>query len=260
MYVLEDVSAQQQKHRAAVDAKEALANEGQVLPSEDGSIEFNNVDIVAPGAICCVSNLSFKVEPGKSLVVTGPNSAGKSSLFRTLGGLWPIPKGFIKRPCNEHDVVTPQQVFLVPQKPYSVTGSLCDQITYPKIVPKDQFTPELDEHLRGLLRLVGVEYLVDREGGWHSIAKWEDVLSLGEQQRIGMSRCFYHQPSFVIIDEATSAVSVDVEAKLYEHAFERGMTLITISQRLALEEFHTHELSLGDSQGADGWSMRTIEN
>jgi len=205
-----------------------------------------------------VSNLNVKIEPGKSLVVTGPNSSGKSSLFRTLGGLWPIPKGVIKRPCNEHDIVTPKQVFLVPQKPYSVTGSLADQITYPEIIPADKFTAEHDEALRELLRLVRVEYLVDREGGWQSVAKWEDVLSLGEQQRIGCARLFYHQPTFAIIDEATSAVSVDVEVDLYKTAHARGITLITISQRLALEEFHTHELKLGDANGDDGWRIREI--
>mmetsp|Transcript_10704 Transcript_10704/g.19826 ORF Transcript_10704/g.19826 Transcript_10704/m.19826 type:complete len:411 (+) Transcript_10704:1-1233(+) len=255
-YVLEDVAAQQQKHRAATENHTQNENEGMVIASKDGSIEFSDVDIVAPGAICCVSNLSFKVEEGKSLVVTGPNSSGKSSLFRTLGGLWPIPKGTISRPCNKDQIVTPKQVFLVPQKPYSVTGSLADQITYPEIIPKEEFTPEHDEALRELMRLVKVEYLVDREGGWHSVAKWEDTLSLGEQQRIGCARLFYHNPMFAIIDEATSAVSVDVEEKLYRAAHDRGITLITISQRLALEEFHTHELMLGDANGADGWSIR----
>lgn len=259
MYVLEDVANKQQRQRFAVEQHTAAeGGGGMVVPSRDGSIEFDGVDIVAPGAICCASNLSFKVAPGHSLVVTGPNSAGKSSLFRTLGGLWPIPKGTIRRPCNERDIVTPKQVFLVPQKPYSVTGSLADQITYPEMIAQADFSPEHDRALRDLLKLVKVEYLVDREGGWHAVAKWEDTLSLGEQQRIGCARLFYHNPTFAIIDEATSAVSVDVEQRLYKVAHDRGITLITISQRLALEEFHDHELMLGDANGADGWAMRTI--
>jgi len=258
MYVLEDIASKQQQHMIDLETHHVNENEGLVVPSKDGSISFSDVDIVAPGNICCVSNISFTVKPGKPLIVTGVNGGGKSSLFRTLAGLWPIPKGVISRPCNENGIVTPKQVFLVPQKPYSVSGSLADQITYPKHIPPEEFTEEHNQELRELLRLVRVEYLVDREGGWQSVAKWEDVLSLGEQQRIGCARLFFWNPSFAVLDECTSAVSVDVEEELYRAAHDRGITSITISQRLALEEFHTRELMLGDSQGADGWSIRDI--
>jgi ABC-type uncharacterized transport system fused permease/ATPase subunit len=109
-----------------------------------------------------------------------------------------------------------------------------------------------------LLKLVRVPYLVDREGGWDVVAKWEDVLSLGEQQRIGCARLFFHDPAFAILDECTSAVSVDVEEALYKAASDRGITSITISQRLALEQFHTHELSMGDANGDKGWKLRAL--
>jgi len=126
------------------------------------------------------------------------------------------------------------------------------------MIPKEEFTPEHDEELRGLLRIVRVEYLVDREGGWDSVAKWEDVLSLGEQQRIGIARLFYHNPQFAVLDECTSAVSNDVEQALYKAAHDRGITSITISQRLALEEFHKNELAMGDCEGTDGWSSKPL--
>lgn len=97
-----------------------------------------------------------------------------------------------------------------------------------------------------------------RYSGWDRTQKWEDVLSLGEQQRIGCARLFYHSPKFAVLDECTSAVSIDVEKKLYEAASDHNITSITISQRLALEEFHTHELQLGDSVSEAGWKLRTI--
>jgi len=241
------------------DLAEKRESKGELKASEDGSIEFKKVDIVAPGNLCVVSNLNFKVEPGKSLIVTGPNASGKSSLFRVLAGLWPVPeKGSISRPCGEDGVVSPEQVFLVPQRPYSVQGTLAAQICYPEDIPEEEFTGEHDKHFRELLSLVGIEYLVDREGGWHSVAKWEDTLSLGEQQRLGMARLFYFGPKFAVIDEATSAVSVDAELKAYKIASEGGITLITISQRLALPEFHTHELRLGDAVNEDGWEVQPM--
>ena len=223
------------------------------------------------GGTCCASDLSFKVEAGKPLIVTGPNASGKSSLFRMIGGLWKVQNGSIDRPCDENtNRLTPEHVFLVPQKPYSVRGSLADQITYPKKVSPEDRTPEMEAQLFAMLKLVQVEYLVDRyattdaatgrvlASGWNAVMKWEDVLSLGEQQRIGCARLFYINPSFAILDECTSAVSVDVEEELYRHAHAQGITSITISQRLALEEFHSQELKLGDAEGENGWALRTI--
>jgi len=245
MYVLEDL-ARKQKSQVSLQ------------PSTDGSITFSGIDIVAPSGICCTSNLSFTVQPNKPLIVTGPNASGKSSLFRTLGGLWPVPCGNIRRPSNEAGTVTPKHVFLVPQKPYSTTGSLADQITYPEKILKKSRTATDETKLMELMRLVQVDYLVARHGGWDTIRKWEDVLSLGEQQRIGCARLFYHSPAFAVLDECTSAVSIDVEEALYKSALEHGITSITISQRLALEEFHSEELAMGVSDNELGWKLRSL--
>ena len=76
---------------------------------------------------------------------------------------------------------------------------------------------------------------------------------------MGCARLFYHGPQFAVLDECTSAVSIDVERKLYESAHERGITSITISQRLALEEFHSQQLQLGDAMGDEGWQLRTLD-
>merc|ERR1711916_150052 len=249
MYVLEDLAEQQKKRDT--DTK-------HLLPSQDGTIAFQDVDIVSPAGNCCVYNLNFVVKPGKSLMVTGPNASGKSSLFRTMGGLWTIPTGQIKRPVDaKSKIVTPKQIFLVPQKPYSSQGSLADQITYPDVVEKRSAQEEA--LLLSLLTLCGIQYLVDRnEKGWDHVQKWEDTLSLGEQQRIGMARLFYHQPRFAILDECTSAVSIDIEKRLYDEASKLNITSITVSQRLALTEYHDTELRLGDCEGEDGWSIHKI--
>ena len=197
---------------------------------------------------------------GSPLIVTGPNASGKSSLFRTLGGLWDIPVGAIERPCDASGKLTPAQVFLVPQRPYSVRGTLADQVTYP--LKLSNRTPADEKKIMDLLALVEVAYLASRDydgdSGLDAVQKWEDVLSLGEQQRIGCARLFYHDPAYAVLDECTSAVSIDVEKKLYESAHARGITSITISQRLALEEFHSQELRLGDANGDDGWALRDI--
>ena len=60
-----------------------------------------------------------------------------------------------------------------------------------------------------------------------------------------------------MLDECTSAVSVDVEERLYRSAAAAGIATVTLSQRLALEEFHTQELRLG-ANNERGWERLEI--
>ena len=72
-----------------------------------------------------------------------------------------------------------------------------------------------------------------------------------------MARLFYHKPTFALLDECTSAVSIDQERKLYEAAKELGISCVTISQRLSLPEYHAQELKLGQL-APDGFKLETI--
>jgi ABC-type uncharacterized transport system fused permease/ATPase subunit len=58
--------------------------------------------------------------------------------------------------------------------------------------------------MQEVLDVVGVGFLVEREGGWDTVKAWEDTLSLGEQQRIGMARLFFHRPRFGVLDVSHS--------------------------------------------------------
>jgi ATP-binding cassette subfamily D (ALD) protein 3 len=63
-----------------------------------------------------------------------------------------------------------------------------------------------------------------------------------------MARLFYHKPQFAILDECTSAVSVDVEGQMYEYCRQSGITLFTVSHRKSLWAHHEYYLHM-DGRG-----------
>ncbi|XP_019437626.1 PREDICTED: ABC transporter D family member 1-like isoform X1 [Lupinus angustifolius] len=254
-------------------------SDGDTLPERDfrskDVISFSKVDIVTPTQKMLARELTCDIQLGGSLLVTGPNGSGKSSIFRVLRGLWPVASGRLSRPSEDltQEAGSGCGIFYVPQRPYTCLGTLRDQIIYPlsreeaefralKMYGKGEVHPDtgnlLDMRLEVILENVRLIYLLERdERGWDAILNWEDILSLGEQQRLGMARLFFHEPKFGILDECTNATSVDVEEHLYGVAKDLGITFITSSQRPALIPFHSLELRLIDGEG--NWELRKIE-
>lgn len=216
-----------------------LSGRGEVIEGPD--IEFRDVPIVSPNGDVLVPNLSFTVRPGDHLLIVGPNGCGKSSLFRILGGLWPVYGGTVVKPPSE-------EIFYIPQRPYLSKGTLRQQIIYPDSTEEMIRRGVSDEDLYNILRVVEIEALVDREGGWDAEKEWREVLSGGLQQRVAMARLFYHAPRYAILDECTSSQDLETERIMYETAKSLNITLITVSHRRSLWKYHTNILQF-DGQG-----------
>ncbi|WVQ70989.1 hypothetical protein IAR50_000514 [Cryptococcus sp. DSM 104548] len=221
------------------DNAKMLQGRGKIIESEE--IRFDKVPLISPNGDVLVKSMSFNVEIGKHLLVIGPNGCGKSSLFRILGGLWPVYGGTVYKPPAS-------QFTYIPQRPYLTSGTLRDQIIYPHSYSDMLAKGTSDEDLMEILKVVEMGAVVEREGGWGVVREWRDVLSGGDKQRIAMARLYYHKPKYAILDECTSAVTLEMERVMYEHATALGITLMTVSHRPSLWEYHSMVLQY-DGQG-----------
>ncbi|KAF4117105.1 ATP-binding cassette sub-family D member 3b [Onychostoma macrolepis] len=207
----------------------------------DNIIKFEHIPLATPNGDILIRDLSFEVSSGTNVLVCGPNGCGKSSLFRVLGELWPLCGGQLTKPERG-------KLFYVPQRPYMTLGSLRDQVIYPDTHEDQKKKGTSDRVLKEHLDNVQLGHILEREGSWDSVQDWMDVLSGGEKQRMAMARLFYHKPQFAILDECTSAVSVDVEDFIYSHCRKVGITLFTVSHRKSLWKHHEYYLHM-DGRG-----------
>ncbi|KAE9608019.1 putative fatty-acyl-CoA-transporting ATPase [Lupinus albus] len=232
---------------SSVDVKPSLKRKGSShCISEADYIEFN--EVVTPNGNVLVDRLNLRIDSGSNLLITGPNGSGKSSLFRVLGGLWPLISGYITKPGTGSNLN--KEIFYVPQRPYTAVGTLRDQIIYP-LTADQEVEPLTDSRMVELLKNVDLEHLLDRYSPEKEV-NWGQELSLGEQQRLGMARLFYHKPKFAILDECTSAVTTIMEERFYSEVRAMGTSCITISHRPALVAFHDVVLAL---DGEGGWAV-----
>jgi len=213
-------------------------------------IRFENVNIVSPDGKMLVEDLTFEVKLRQNVMVTGPNGSGKSSLFRILGELWPLQNGTVVKPRKE-------DILFVPQKPYLVLGTLRDQIIYPHSTDDMKRLNITDNDLAHLLAIVDPTNAILSQWGWDDVKDWFHAFSGGQKQRVAMARLFYHRPLFAILDECTSAVSDEVEGKIYETCKQLGITLFTVSHRPNLKKYHDYILRF-DGRGKWEWSV--VEN
>lgn len=233
------------------ELQEALAQtkqeekEKEVVGGAGENVGFSNVTLTTPdGSHTLVKDLHVLVQPGTGLLIMGPSGCGKSSLLRVLAGLWTNASGEVWRPPQE-------ETMFLPQRPYMVRGSLREQLVYPTEPPVAALR-WTDGELAEALNNVGLPNLLGRVAGLEAHLNWEDILSLGEQQRLAFARLLLHKPRYVVLDEATSALDGNNEARLYALMQASGATYVSVGHRTSLRAYHGQVLELN---GDGSWAI-----
>ena len=178
-----------------------------------------------------VRAMSFEVAAGEGLLIVGESGVGKTSMLRAVAGLWRTGGGRIIRPPLS-------AVMFLPQRPYMILGSLHDQLCYPHAGQVS------DEELFAILEMVNLKDLPERLGGFDAEVKWDDLLSLGEQQQIAFARLLFNHPEYAFLDEATSALDVGNEEVLYNCLASAGINVVSVGNRQRLSRYHHKILEL----------------
>ena len=214
--------------------------------TEGDEIDLQQLLVRLPNGTPLVSADRLSLRTTERTLVTGPSGAGKSTLFRAIAGIWPFGNGSIAIPANA-------TLMMLPQRPYFPIGALQAAIVYP--AEADAFS---SDQVRDALIAVGLPQLATR---LEEEAHWNRMLSLGEQQRLGLARALLHRPQYLFLDEATASLDEPSEATLYGLIEEKlpATTIVSIGHRSTLMAFHQRNVVLvrdGDqfalqSQGED---------
>ena len=226
---------------ARLDGFEGSINSAEELAADPGSIHsvatpkseitLPQLLVKLPNGAPLVAADHFSLRPGERTLVTGPSGAGKSTLFRAIAGIWPFGEGKIEIPANA-------SLMMLPQRPYLPIGTLHAAIVYPS-----EDASFGADRVRQVLEEVGLPRFAAR---LNEEAHWNRMLSLGEQQRLGLARALLHTPSHLFLDEATASLDEPSEAALYTMLTEKlpQTTIVSIGHRATLEAFHERNVTL----------------
>jgi len=218
-----------------LDTKSSIENPGNYLVDDlRGEIEFKDVSFAYIDEEYVLKNISFKVKAGETIAFVGATGSGKTSSINLLGRFYEFQKGDILidgvsirnyelNSLRGHMAVVLQDVFLF-------SDSIYNNITLnnPNIT---------EEEVIEAAKAVGAHDFISKlPGAYHyDVKERGGMLSVGQRQLISFIRAYVHNPSILILDEATSSIDTESE-ELIQKATDiltDGRTSIVIAHRLS---------------------------
>lgn len=214
-------------------------------------IEFCHVSIEIKNS-SILKDISFSVQKGESLVVTGPSGSGKSTLLNSLCGLYELSEGEIRfqgeRLCEKNVSSLRQKIAYIGQEPFLGADRVNEALLLPfRFKSHKNNHPNTLEIERVLKRLRLPLSILEKES---------DKISGGEKQRIAIARALLLKKECFILDEITSALDEESIVSVLDLFNHPDYTLLSVSHESRWINFCQRNLRLeageltGDSHGS----------
>ena len=222
------------------------------LPAPTGRVSVDAITVVPPGAqLPALRSVSFEIAAGEVIGVIGASAAGKTTLARTLLGIWPAAQGKVR--LDGADVYGWRRTELgphlgyLPQDVELFDGTIAENIA--------RFGERDGEKIVAAARLAGVHEMVLKfpQGYDTVIGASGGVLTGGQRQRIALARALYGEPKLIVLDEPNSSLDEAGDSALLAALLAlkaRRATVVVISHRTGVLPAIDKLLVLKDGQVA----------
>ncbi len=198
-----------------------------------GSISFKNVSFAYANEPI-LKGLSFEVEPNETVAIVGQTGSGKSTIIRLLSRFYEVDKGSISIDgVKVQDMGVKNLHYHIAQvldEPFLFSVSIKDNIAYGRP------DASMDEIIQAAKAAEAHDFIEQTSEGYETVVGERGyTLSGGQRQRLGIARALLVDPSILILDDATSAIDVRIEAKIHKSLLKllNKRTTILIAHRLS---------------------------
>ena len=199
-----------------------------------GDIEFNNVSFQYKEGKPILEHFNLSVKHGQTIALVGATGAGKSTIVNLFCHFYLPTTGSITMGGYDYSNIPQKWIYdnlgYVLQTPYLFSGSIMENIRYGNRYASD-------EKIKNALKLVGASDFIESLKDGYETQLGEDgaVLSTGQKQLLSLARILVRNPSFFVLDEATSYIDTETE-QMVQKAIEltlSGRTSFVIAHRLS---------------------------
>ena len=171
----------------------------ELTETEDGSIQFNDLQVTAPIGSVRLSKAQVHLKPGDRILIVGEQAAGRTWLFRAIIGTWLWGRGRISRPARRALMFLPAHAHVAP-------GTLGATLAYPRSAAEYD-----DATLARALSDVGLEHL---RHALHSSERWDRRLNDDEKQCLAFARVLVQRPQWLVLNGALEALDLNSRRRI----------------------------------------------
>lgn len=192
-----------------------------------GKVEFKNVSFGYNSKKLVLNNISFSVNPGEWLLITGPSGSGKSTISSLILGFYKANNGEIliddKNIKNVDTFTLRNNIGFVGQEAILFEGTIRENI----LIKNNEIS---EKKFYDILKISMAEKFINQlpNGADTNIAERGITLSAGQRSRIAIARALVNEPAILVLDEANSMLEGNLEAELWHNLLNQRNDKTTI--------------------------------